>query len=151
MRTLRLCLSVLAGALLFVVPSPASAWAPAPSAPIHPGVNTTTDGSSCTSNFIYQQGSTVYIGQAAHCSGTGGNPATNGCASPSLPEGTQVTVDGASQPGVMVYNSWVRMQAAGETNPDTCQYNDLALIQLSAADAGNVNPSVPFFGGPTGL
>jgi len=151
MRTLRGFLSVLAGALVLVVPSTASAWAPAASAPIHPGVNTDTQGSSCTSNFIYQSGSTVYIGQAAHCSGTGGNTATNGCDSPSLPEGTQVNVDGASQPGVMVYNSWIRMQAAGETDPDTCQYNDLALIQLSPADAANVNPSVPFFGGPTGL
>jgi hypothetical protein len=51
----------------------------------------------------------------------------------------------------MVYNSWIRMQGRGETDPDTCQYNDLALVRLSPADAANVNPSVPFFGGPTGL
>ena len=43
------------------------------------------------------------------------------------------------------------MQASGESDPDACQYNDLALVQLSAADAAKVNPSVPFFGGPTGL
>ncbi|MEA2292475.1 MAG: hypothetical protein QOE86_114 [Solirubrobacteraceae bacterium] len=134
-----------------VAAAPAGAWAPAASAPIHPGVNTTTAGASCTSNFIYTQGADVYIGQAAHCSGTGGSTATNGCDSGSLPEGTQVTVDGASQPGTMVYNSWVRMQARGETDPNTCQYNDLALVKLAPADAANVNPSVPFWGGPTGL
>jgi hypothetical protein len=129
----------------------ASAWAPASTATIHPGVNTTTAGSSCTANFIYQQGTTVYIGQAAHCSGTDGNTATNGCSAGTLPEGTQVQVDGASHPGVMVYNSWAEMQKRGETDPDTCQYNDLALVQLDPADVANVNPSVPFWGGPTGL
>jgi hypothetical protein len=149
MRTLKLGLGALAGALLLA--APAGAWAPAATAPIHPGVNTTTGGASCTSNFIFTQGSAVYIGQAAHCSGTGSETDTNGCSSASLPEGTQVTVGGASQPGTMVYNSWIRMQQSGETNPDTCQYNDLALVQLSAADAARANPSVPFFGGPTGL
>jgi hypothetical protein len=131
--------------------APAGAWAPAASAPIHPGVNTDTAGGSCTSNFIYTQGTDVYIGQAAHCSSTGAATDTNGCDSQSLPEGTQVQVDGASDPGVLVYNSWIRMQSRGETDPDTCQYNDLALVKLSAADAAKVNPSVPFWGGPTGL
>jgi hypothetical protein len=65
--------------------------------------------------------------------------------------GTQVEIDGASQPGTMVYNSWITMQALGETDPDTCAYNDFALIRLDPADAGKVNPSIPFWGGPTGL
>ena len=43
------------------------------------------------------------------------------------------------------------MQAQGESDPDTCAYNDLALVELSAADAAKVNPSIPFFGGPTGV
>jgi hypothetical protein len=53
--------------------------------------------------------------------------------------------------GTMVYNSWLTMQALGETNPDACTYNDLALVQLSPADAVDVNPSIPFWGGPTGV
>src|SRR3954451_16531867 len=148
----RVVLAVLcsAAALAFAA-APAGAWAPASSAPNQPGVNTDTAGGSCTSNFIYTQGADVFIGQAAHCSSTGAATDTNGCTSQSYPEGTQVTVDGASQPGTMVYNSWVRMQARGETDPDTCQYNDLALVKLSAADAAKVNPSVPFWGGPTGI
>jgi hypothetical protein len=139
----------LAGTL--AVASSASAWAPAASAPIHPGVQTVTDGSQCTANFIYTDGATTYIGQAAHCSGTGGNTATNGCTSGSLPVGTQVQVGGASKPGTMVYNSWLTMQQNGEADANTCQYNDLALVQLDPADAANVNPSVPYWGGPTGL
>jgi hypothetical protein len=51
----------------------------------------------------------------------------------------------------MVYNSWLTMQAKGETDPDTCQYNDLALVKIDPADVPNVNPSVPGFGGPTGV
>src|SRR6185436_8048726 len=69
----------------------------------------------------------------------------------SLPVGTPVEVTGASAPGTLVYNSWLTMQAAGETNADTCAYNDLALIKLDPADYGKVNPSVPTLGGPTAL
>ena len=43
------------------------------------------------------------------------------------------------------------MQQAGETDADTCAYNDFALIKLNAADHGKVNPSVPTLGGPTAL
>ncbi len=138
-------------ALIAAGPAVAANWAPAASAPIHPGVNTTTDGGSCTANFVYTNGADVLIGQAAHCSGTGGSTETDGCDSQSLPEGTRVDVDGASQPATMVYNSWIRMQQRGETDPDTCAYNDIALVKLAPADAAKVNPSVPFWGGPTGL
>ncbi len=142
------CLAV-AAALL--VPSAASAWAPAATATVHPGVQTFTAGAQCTSNFVFQEGSNVYLGQAAHCSGTGGQTETNGCTSGSLPLGTPIEVTGASKPGTLVYNSWLTMQAKGETDPDTCAYNDLALIQIDPADVGKVNPSVPGFGGPTGV
>jgi hypothetical protein len=130
----------------------APAWAPASSATIHPGVQTVTGGGQCTANFIYYDGAgSEYIGQAAHCSGTGGATETNGCDSGSLPTGTPVEVDGASRPGTMVYNSWLTMQQLGETNADTCEFNDLALVKLDPADYGKVNPSVPFWGGPTGV
>ena len=138
-------------AAMALVPSTASAWAPAGSATIHPGVQTDTEGGQCTSNFIYTSGSDVFIGQAAHCSGTGAATETDGCDSGSLPLGTQVNVTGASRPGTMVYNSWLAMQAAGESDPNTCAYNDLALVKIDPADVGKVNPSVPGFGGPTGV
>jgi hypothetical protein len=129
----------------------APTWAPAATAPVHPGVMTHTQGGQCTSNFVfYDAANTVYIGQAAHCSGTGGATETNGCDSGSLPLGTPVTVDGASRPGTMVYNSWLAMQAARETNANACEYNDFAVVRLDPADFGKVNPSIPFWGGPTG-
>lgn len=148
-------LGALAASLSLVVailaPSTASAWAPASTASIHPGVQTYTEGGQCTANFVFAEGSDVYLGQAAHCSGTGGQTETDGCSSGSLPVGTKVEVKGASKPGTMVYNSWLTMQARGETDPDACAYNDLALIKLDPGDVGKVNPSVPGFGGPTGL
>lgn len=138
-------------ALTMLLPAAASAWAPAGTATVHPGVQTFTAGAQCTSNFVFEEGSTVYLGQAAHCSGTGGQTETNGCTSGSLPLGTPVEVTGAEKPGTLAYNSWLAMQAAGEKDPDTCAYNDLALIRLDPADVGKVNPSVPGYGGPTGV
>jgi hypothetical protein len=145
------CVSAVAVAIAALAPAVASAWAPASEATVHPGVMTFTGGAQCTSNFVFSDGPNVYLGQAAHCSGTGGATETDGCDSGSLPVGTPVDVNGASQPGTMVYNSWLTMQANGETNPNACQFNDLALVKIDPADAGKVNPSVPGFGGPTGI
>ena len=141
----------LATAALMLLPAAASGWAPAGTAPVHPGVQTFTAGAQCTSNFVFQKGTTVFLGQAAHCSGTGEATETDGCTSASLPLGTPVEVDGASRPGTLAYNSWLTMQAIGESNPDACAYNDFALIRLDSGDVGRVNPSVPGFGGPTRL
>ncbi len=154
---LTLLLTLVAAVALLAAPSvatsaqAATSWAPADTAPIHPGVQTYTNGAQCTANFVFTDGTDVYIGQAAHCSGTDGNTATNGCSAGSLPIGTAVEVDGASQPGTLVYNSWLTMQQLGEQDANTCQYNDLALVRLDAADRDKVNPSVPYWGGPTGL
>lgn len=150
----RKLLGAVVGIALGVVafaPAGASAWAPASSATITPGVQTFTAGGQCTANFIYQDGSNVYIGQAAHCSSTGAATETDGCLSESLPIGTPVEITGASRPGTLAYNSWISMQAKGETNADACAYNDFALVRIDPADVAKVNPSVPRFGGPTGL
>jgi hypothetical protein len=128
-----------------------AAAAPA-SAAVQPGAQTFTDGAQCTSNFVFADGAGgKYLGQAAHCAGTGAATDTNGCDAGSLPLGTAVEIDGAARPGTLAYSSWLTMQGAGETDPDTCQYNDFALIRLDPADAGSANPSIPFWGGPTGL
>jgi hypothetical protein len=145
-----LALAVFACAIVAGPASAAPSWAPAASAAIHPGVQTLTDGAQCTANFVFYDASNVYLGQAAHCSGTGAATETNGCDSSSLPIGTPVDI-GGSQPGTMVYNSWLTMQSHGETNADACAFNDLALVKVAAADVGKVNPSIPFWGGPTGV
>lgn len=153
MKTLRylkvpLLLAVIAAALM---PGTASAWAPAGQATVHPGVQVFTDGAQCTSNFVFRNGADVYLGQAAHCSGTGEATDTDGCSAASLPIGTPIEVTGASRPGTLAYSSWNTMKARGETDPDTCAFNDFALIRLDPADVGKVNPSVPGFGGPTAV
>jgi hypothetical protein len=152
---LLLALALLAPFTLLPAGGPATAaaqWAPAATATIHPGVQVFTNGAQCTSNFVYTDGAgNVYLGQAAHCSSTGTNADTDGCLTGSAPIGTPVTVTGASKPGRLAYNSWLTMQAAHETDPDACAYNDLALIQIDPADVGKVNPSVPHWGGPTAL
>jgi hypothetical protein len=165
-RRLTLVSAALASASLLGAPG-ASAWAPAGSATIHPGVMTFTGGPSflagagqCTANFVYTDASGgVYLGQAAHCSSTGSNTETNGCSTKSLSLGTPIyageLVNGGVQNGTLIgtlaYNSWIAMQGKGEKDPNTCAYNDLALIKISAAQVGNVNPTVPFWGGPNGL
>ncbi len=150
-KALTAVFGAIAAAILLIAPSVASAWAPADQATIHPGVQVFTQGAQCTANFVYQDASNVYLGQAAHCSGTGAATETDGCDSGSLPIGTPVDVTGATRPGTLVYNSWLTMQSTGETDADTCAFNDLALIKIDPADVGAVNPSVPQFGGPTGL
>ena len=146
---------------------PALAWAPAETATIHPGVMTFTGASSflggagqCTANFVYTDASGgVYLGQAAHCSSTGSDTETNGCSTHSLAIGTPIysggLVNGVVEPGVQIgtlaYNSWSAMQERHEANAATCAYNDLALIKIAPSQAANVNPTVPFWGGPDGL
>ena len=150
-------LAVAVGALAYGLgPAPSVAaeptWAPAASATVHPGVMMFTNGAQCTANFIFTRGTDVYIGYAAHCAGTGAATDTNGCDAQSLPLGTPVEIDGASQLGTLVYSSWLSMQAE-PTRPDenTCAYNDFALVQIAAADIAKVNPSIPHWGGPNGL
>jgi hypothetical protein len=139
----------------------AQTWAPAGTAKIHPGTMMYTEGAQCTANFVYTDGAAnVYVGYAAHCAGTGAATDTNGCKAESLPLGTKVTFaeDGslASEgttvgTGTLAYSSWLTMQKNGETDENTCAYNDLALVKVDPADVGKVNPSVPFWGGPVGL
>jgi hypothetical protein len=118
---------------------------------IHPGDQTYTNGGQCTANFVFSDGVSTYLGQAAHCSSTGSNTDTNGCTTQSLPLGTTVTILGANHPGTLAYNSWIAMQAAHETDADACAYNDLALIKIDPADVGQVSPNIPHWGGPVGL
>ncbi len=145
-------------ALLVAVPSLTSraqaeiTWAPAATAAIRPGAMTDTDGGQCTANFVFtDRAGAVYIGQAAHCAGTDDAGETDGCKAKSLPLGTPVRVEGAKHPGRLAYSSWLAMQAARETNANACAFNDFALVRLHPADVAKVNPTVPIWGGPTGL
>ena len=160
-------LAVVASALLgaaAVTAAPAQAapqWSPAATAKIHPGTMMYTAGAQCTANFVYTDASNnVYVGYAAHCAGLGEATDTDGCLAESLPLGTPVTFnEGGSLvsegtvvgQGTLVYSSWLKMHELGTTDANTCAYNDLALVKVSAGDTGKVNPSIPFWGGPTGI
>ena len=148
-KTLWVLLATIGAALVTLAPAPASA--DHADAPVHPGVMTFTEGAQCTSNFVFRDGGGTYLGQAAHCSGTGAATETNGCDAESLPLGTPVEIDGASRPGTLVYNSWIAMQQANERDQNACAYNDFALVKVDPADVAGVDPTVPGFGGPTGV
>ncbi len=127
-------------------------WASTDEAKIRPGAQTNTQGGGqCTSNFVFYKGDDVYLGQAAHCASTGGPSGTNGCKTGSRPLGTRVKIEGATRPGTLAYSSWPAMRKANESDKETCAYNDLALVRLDPADRATVNPSIPSFGGPTGI
>lgn len=159
--------AVAASALLgatAVTAAPAQAapqWADAATAKIHPGVQMYTEGAQCTGNFVFtDSASNVYVGYAAHCAGLGEATDTDGCLNDSVPLGTKVTFnEGGSLltegtqvgSGTLVYSSWRTMRDRGETDANTCAYNDFALVKVDSADLGKVNPSIPFWGGPTGI
>ena len=136
-------------------------WAPAATAKIHPGTMMYTAGAQCTANFVFTDlDLNVYVGYAAHCAGTGAATDTNGCQAASLPLGTPVTFNEGGNlvnegtvvgRGTLVYSSWLKEKQLGTTDANTCAYNDLALVKVADADAGKVNPSIPFWGGPTGI
>lgn len=166
-KILSLAASVALTAALATTTGPASAvattaWAPAATAKITPGVQTNTAGSGqCTANFVLTDAAgSVYLGQAAHCSGLGEATDTNGCDAGALPLGTRVTFNRQGSllsagtqvgAGTLAYSSWNTMQARGETDANTCAYNDFALVKVDAADVSQVNPSIPFWGGPVGI
>ena len=77
-----------------------------------------TNGGQCTSNFgsSTPRTTSTSVRRRTAPGQTATRPPTAATAG-SLPVGTPVTVDGASQPGSIVYSSWVTMQANGETDP----------------------------------
>lgn len=130
----------------------APAWAPESSAAIHPGVllSSTGGGGQCTANFVFTAGARTFLGQAAHCTATGEATDTNGCTSTTLPLGTEVDIAGGRK-ATLAYSSWATMQARGETDKGACSANDFALVEIAPGDVAAVNPTMPFFGGPTGV
>lgn len=158
-------IAAVAAAVLSIGAPPAGAgasrWAAADKAAIHPGTMMYTKGSQCTANFVFTDAAGhVYVGYAAHCAGQGAATDTDGCATDSLPLGTPVSFrEGGSvaSPGTRVgrgtlaYSSWLTMGTLGTSDANTCAYNDLALVRVRPADVKKVNPSVPFWGGPTGI
>jgi hypothetical protein len=162
-RLLALALALAVAAAPAAAPEPAVAaarWAPADRAAITPGVQMVTAGSQCTGNFVFtDRRGRVYVGYAAHCAGRGEATDTDGCDTASRPVGTRVRfVTGESAAlsgdpvgrGRLAYSSWTAMRRLGTTGP-ACAANDFALVRVGRRHVRKVNPSVPFWGGPTDL
>ncbi|QIK67416.1 hypothetical protein G7072_14660 [Nocardioides sp. HDW12B] len=166
-RVARAATALLLGTSLAVVASGATTsadaarWAPADQAKINPGVMMYTAGAQCTGNFVFtDRRDRVYVGYAAHCAGKGEATDTNGCDTASQPLGTKVRFVENGNPGsegttvgqgTLAYSSWRTMRAIGTKSNAACSYNDFALVRVTADDVRKVNPSVPFFGGPSGV
>lgn len=140
----------------------AADWAPAESAALGPGVQTyTAHESGCTANFVFiDAAGEVYLGQAAHCGYLGAGEHPDGCHAATVPLGSPVDLrrdgslltDGTTiATGRLAYSSWATMREHAESDPNACAYNDFALIRVPRDRAHEVNPSVPHWGGPTGL
>jgi hypothetical protein len=152
-----LLVSLLGAAVLAVVPAQTAGAA----GTITPGVQMFTKGAQCTANFVFADAAgRRYVGYAAHCAGRGEATDTDGCSTSSQPLGTRVrfaegatVVDGGTTlgHGRLAYSSWRTMRAIGTSNRGACAANDFALVRVAKADVGEVDPAVPFWGGPTGL
>ena len=120
-----------------------------------------TAGAQCTANFVFSDAAgTTYVGYAAHCAGTGSATDTERlpdrvrCRSAprsTFNDGNPASEGTDRRSRSLVYSSWLTEHRLGTTDANTCAYNDLALVKVAAADVSKVNPSVPFWGGPTGI
>ncbi|MBV8218957.1 MAG: serine protease [Solirubrobacterales bacterium] len=135
-------------------------WAPAGQATLGPGVQTYTGGGQCTANFVFIDAAKhVYLGQAAHCAEVKESH-SDGCHIRTRPLGTRVAFNSggfwsdSGKPvggGTLAYSSWRTMQRLHESDHTTCAYNDFALVRIDPQYTDQVNPSLPYWGGPSGL
>ena len=120
---------------------------------IGPGTQLVTAGRSCTANFVFRDAQhRVYVGYAASCA-TRTAGAAGTCAR-SLPQGTVVRLADRGRTlgyGALRYSSFRALRRAGVTDAASCAADDFALVEIRGAARGRVSPTVPYWGGPTGV
>ncbi len=135
-------------------PEAPASWPALGEASVRPGVQVTSDGRQCTSNFLFRtpDNRTLMLGIAAHCVAEGPSDNVNGCDPDNepVPLGSEVKISGADAPGLLIYSAWHTMQAVEESSDAACRGNDFALVAITPTDRANVHPAVRHFGGPTG-
>ena len=157
--------ALLAGAGLTATTGAADAaptYAPASSALIHPGTMMYTAGAQCTANFVYTDGAgNVYVGYAAHCAGTGVLDRHQRLQRPPrsrwAPRSTSPTT--ATSPPRAPSSATARWPTApgspstssAPPTPTPAPTTTWPWSRSTPADVSKVNPSVPFWGGPTGI
>ena len=155
MRMPHILVATIAATLAIAAPAAAEpTWAPADSAPVHPGVQTVTDGGQCTANFVFFDGSEQRLHRPgrpllrAPAAATEHQRLRHGLAAARhARRGRRRQQAGHARLQLVAGDAGRR--ARPTRTPAT--YNDLALVKLDPADYGKVNPSIPFWGGPTGI
>ncbi len=136
-------------------PEPVSAnqepeWGSPTGKGLRPGINMAYGGAGCTTSFLFHQDwTTYYMATAAHCVSDG-----DGCdGDKQTPSGeAELRLEGGGTVRASVaYHSWATMNRIGESNEDTCDGNDFALLELPASAFGELHPASLHFEAPTGL
>ena len=121
---------------------------------IRPGVNIVTEGSACTSSFLFTDGwQRYYLSTAAHCVEDGESSETDGCSAPLHDSDirSEIRLDGGGTVEVPVaYSSWRVMQDQGDASAAACAGNDFALLDVTD-HVDDVHPASLHFRAPTGL
>jgi hypothetical protein len=122
---------------------------------IGPGTQLVTAGRSCTANFVFRDARhRVFVGYAASCATRTAVAGPSSCSARSLPLGTRVRFADHGRTlgyGELRYSSLRALRRAGVTDAATCANNDFALVEVRGSARRRVDPTVPYWGGPSGV
>ena len=167
--TLRAAAALLLGTSLAVVApgaastsSAAPRWAPADRATHHAGradvhrrrpVHRATSSSPTAATASTSATPRTAPARARRPTPTGATPprSRSAPASASPTNGSLVDAGETVGRGRLVYSSWRTMRARDTKSNAACSFNDFALVRVDRDDRRKVNPSVPFWGGPSGV
>jgi hypothetical protein len=110
----------------------------------------------CTANFVWESGSTRYLGAAGHCFIPAGTTATHGPGADYNAAGVRVSVcvsncSFGGETGFVLTGDLVTLGAvayARQTAADGDIGNDFGIVTIPASLASSIRPSMPVFGGP---
>jgi hypothetical protein len=113
----------------------------------------------CTANFVWASGSARYLGAAGHCFIPEGTTATHGPGADYDASGVQVSVcvsncSFGGETGFILTGDLVTLDAvayARQTDVDGDVGNDFGVVTIPGSFASLIRPSMPVFGGPTGV
>jgi hypothetical protein len=139
----RLAATAAAIAVLSALSGVSPSRAAAVTGSVHPGSAVTIGDVTCTAGVALRQGRVVYVAIPASCVGPVPGKPQDGCAQAEAPIGSPATIAGARHRGILVYDSFTRMENLGTTATNRCDFNDLALIRVNRADRHRVVGTVP--------
>jgi hypothetical protein len=110
----------------------------------------------CTANFVWESGTTRYLGAAGHCFIPSGTTATHGPGADYNAAGVRVSVcvsncSFGGQTGFVLEGDLVALgnvAYARQTAADGDIGNDFGIVTIPSSFASLIRPSMPVFGGP---